>query len=281
MSTKASGPKWVIGIVVVALVLIAAYLVLKHRREALTHVPASTQSAPAVASTTPPPVQHPISQAQVNPAAASTVPLPALDDSDAPVRDAIARLGGSGMRSLLASSALIPRAVAAVNALSGKSLPANVLPVHAPKGSFKTTTSGGDTVTDTDRYMPYVQPFEQADTQAMVAWYVHYYPLFEQAWQQLGVPQKSFNDRLVTVIDHLLATPDLKQPAKLVADGGVYRFADADLESRSIGQKLLLRLGPADEAKVKAKLRAIRTAITGENAPEAASSATAPAPAGG
>lgn len=283
MSTKSSGPRLGIGIVVVALVLIAAYLVLKHRHETLRHFPASAQSAPAAPTTVPPPEHHPISKAQVSPAEAGTAPLPALDNSDEPVADALARIGGSGVRSLLVSSALIPRMVAAVNALPGKTLPENVMPVKGPKGNFKTTKSGTDTVADTGRYMPYVQSFEQADTQAMVAWYVHYYPLFQQAWKQLGVPHKSFNDRLVEVIDQLLATPNLQQPARLVAESGAYRFSNPDYESRSIGQKLMLRLGPDDEAKVKTKLHAIRVAITGEQAPATTSSAAQvnPLPSGG
>lgn len=277
MSTNASGMKWGIGIVVLVLVVLAAYLIFSHRHTAMAPAPSNAQSTPAVASTAPPPEAHPIREVQVNPAVADTAPLPALDHSDAMTRDALSRLGGSAVKSLLVPSALIPRMVASINALTGKTLPENVLPVHGPKGHFRTVGAGGQlqvAPANAERYAPYVTAFEQADTQALVAWYVHNYPLFEQAWKQLGVPQKSFNDRLVTVIDQLLATPDLMHAPDLVADGSVYRFADPGLESRSIGQKLLLRLGPDREAKVKQKLQAIRDAITGSHAPAAASSAS-------
>ncbi|WP_210217149.1 DUF3014 domain-containing protein, partial [Klebsiella pneumoniae] len=43
---------------------------------------------------------------------------------------------------------------------------------------------------------------------------------------------------------------------------GRYRFADATLQSRSIGQKALLRMDVAQARAVKQQLRAIRAAIT-------------------
>lgn len=40
-----------------------------------------------------------------------------------------------------------------------------------------------------------------------MALYVQLYPLFQQANVELGYPKSHFNDRVVTVIDHLLAAP--------------------------------------------------------------------------
>jgi hypothetical protein len=42
----------------------------------------------------------------------------------------------------------------------------------------------------------------------------------------------------------------------------MYKFADPGLESMSAGQKLLLRMGPDNAARVKAKLKAVRDLIT-------------------
>jgi hypothetical protein len=41
-----------------------------------------------------------------------------------------------------------------------------------------------------------------------------------------------------------------------------YEFADAELEALPAGQKILIRIGPANAAKVKAKLREIRGELT-------------------
>jgi hypothetical protein len=40
-----------------------------------------------------------------------------------------------------------------------------------------------------------------------------------------------------------------------------YEYADAELENRSAGQKLLMRMGAANERAIKAKLREFRAEI--------------------
>jgi hypothetical protein len=98
--------------------------------------------------------------------------------------------------------------------------------------------------------------------QQVAAVYVHFYPLFQEAYQDLGYPNGYFNDRLVQVIDSLLATPQPAAPIQLVRPNVMYTFADPALESRPAGQKLLIRMGPDNAAIIKAKLTELRTAIT-------------------
>jgi Protein of unknown function (DUF3014) len=100
------------------------------------------------------------------------------------------------------------------------------------------------------------------DMQQVAAVYVHFYPLFQGAYQDLGYPNGYFNDRLVQVIDNLLATPQPAAPIQLVRPNVMYTFADPALESRPAGQKLLIRMGPENAAAVKAKLTELRAAIT-------------------
>jgi len=107
----------------------------------------------------------------------------------------------------------------------------------------------------------------------LVALYARLYPLCQRAYGELGYPNRYFNDRLIDVIDHLLATPEVKGPIKLVppdVKGPVklerpwvmYEFADPELEARSAGQKILIRMGAGNAARVKAKLRDIRRQLT-------------------
>jgi Protein of unknown function (DUF3014) len=42
----------------------------------------------------------------------------------------------------------------------------------------------------------------------------------------------------------------------------MYEFADPALEARSAGQKIMIRMGSENAAKVKAKLREIRREVT-------------------
>ncbi len=87
---------------------------------------------------------------------------------------------------------------------------------------------------------------QSTDTKQLGALYIRYYPLFQQAYEDLGYPGQYFNDRLVQVIDHLLQTPDVRGPIQLKQGRVFYEYADPALEARSAGQKLLLRMGAAE-----------------------------------
>ena len=240
---------------------------------------ASTASTPTPVSAAGTPIQHPIEQAQAGPATASTAALPALGDSDADVASALIRLaGGDALSSLLVRQQIIARIVATIDALPRRGLSTYMLPVHTPKGAFGTDDSGGATVIgakNAARYAPYMKIIEGADPQTVVAWYVHAYPLFQEAYRQLGYPKGYFNDRLIVVIDDMLTAPEPAQPPALMRSRAYYVYTDPALESLSAGQKLLLRVGPANEATIKDKLRAIRTALVGQQlqAPEPAGTA--------
>jgi hypothetical protein len=101
------------------------------------------------------------------------------------------------------------------------------------------------------------------DPHALVAWYKHNYPLFQEAYRELGYPRGYFNDRLIAAIDDMLAAPDVTGPVAVVRSGAHYHFVDAQLQSLSNGQKLMVRLGPANEAQFKAKLHMIRALLEG------------------
>jgi hypothetical protein len=282
MNTPSSSWKWGIGIVIVLIVAVTAYLGLRHHDQKSTLATAETASAPAPAASAPV-EQHPISDVQVHPAHASTAPLPALDHSDGMVRDALTTLSGKQLDALLSGKALIPRIVATINALPDAKLSPQMVPVHSPRGAFAVTQNKGGTIMATanaHRYDRYVEPFLAVDNNALVTWYVRNYPLFEEAWKQLGIPQKHFNDRLITVIDLLLATPTPDKPPQLVAENGNYVFANPQLERLSAGQKIMLRLDAKQENQVKAKLTALRAMLVGKQFPAASASAATAASSG-
>jgi hypothetical protein len=178
--------------------------------------------------------------------------------------------GDSALRSLLVPTQIIPHAVATIDALPRRMVGRRVLPLHEPKGAFLVTSVDGKTVISTKnvaRYAPYMHALEAADTTQLTDWYVSHYPLFQQAYEQLGYPKGYFNDRLIAVIDNLLATPDPSQAPALAQPNVLYTYADPSLESLSAGQKMLLRVGPANEAKIKVKLRTIRARLVGQKLP--------------
>jgi hypothetical protein len=103
--------------------------------------------------------------------------------------------------------------------------------------------------------------------------YRELYPLFQSAYEGIGFPGRHFNDRLVDVIDHLLATPEPTEPLtvqQVDVKGSVpslrpwvrYEFSDPELEARSAGQKIFLRIGLEHQRRLKAKLAEVRRLVT-------------------
>ena len=154
--------------------------------------------------------------------------------------------------------------VVTVDNLSRKRAAVQLWPVKPVPGQFM--IHGDDQHATLDpanyqRYTTYVQVLQMVDTKQLADLYFHFYPLFQQAYQNLGYPNGYFNDRLVETIDNLLQTPDVKGDVALVRPNVMYQYADPNLESLSAGQKVLLRMGPDNEAAVKAKLRELKAAI--------------------
>jgi hypothetical protein len=270
MSKQNSVGDWIVAVIVVIGVVAAGVYLARRAMQpqtasTSTTLPSSSSSLTPGASASA--VQHPISQASV-PAESSTAALPALGDSDASVAAALSSLAGAGhLGSLLLPQQIIPRIVATIDSLPRRGLSTFMLPARTPKGAFMVDSGAAGAVMserNIERYAPYMSVVESVDTQKLVAWYVHAYPLFQDAYRQLGYPKGYFNDRLIVVIDNLLAAPDLAQAAALVPSKSVYAYTDPSLESLSAGQKLMLRVGPANEAKLKAKLREIRKQLLGQ-----------------
>lgn len=266
---KSGSSGWVPAVIVVAVIVaVGAWVAWRATQPNAGAGPASASTAATASTTAPPPaagIQHPIAQASV-PAPASTAPLPALGDSDASVRSALVALGGDGLKDLLLPQSVVNHIVATVDALPRHELGSSfILPLHTPHGAFRVGETQGILTADArnaERYAPYMAIVQHADPQALVAWYVHSYPLFQQAWRELGYPKGYFNDRLIVAIDDILAAPMPAQPPALQLEKGRYVYVDPALESLSVGQKLMLRVGPANETELKAKLRTIRDLLT-------------------
>src|SRR5215470_10608927 len=261
---------WVVPIVVVA-AGVAGYLLWQQTREAAPKPEPQRVEAPPAAPAEPaePQVRHPIEQArpQAQEQPADAAPLPPLAESDQLVQDALTSLiGADSVRTFLNVDGFVRRVVVTVDNLPRKKVALRQWPVQPTAERFLTAGKDDEVSLDPSnarRYAPFVQLVESVDTGKAVALYVRFYPLFQRAYADLGYPDHYFNDRLVEVIDHLLATPTVTGPVKLARPWVLYEYADPTLESRSAGQKILIRMGPENAARLKAKLREIRKQITG------------------
>jgi len=232
------------------------------------HTRAAKPAAPAVAAL-PAPVQeepaiaHPIPQSAAD---ATKGALPDLANSDSAVSSAVAALAGdAAVKSYLAADNIIRRLVVTVDNLPRQKIAVDKRPINALPGSF---IADGDELHSTlstqnfARYQPMVDVVRKLDMQQLATVYVRFYPLFQGVYQNLGYPNGYFNDRLVQVIDVLLATPQISGPIDLVRPNVMYVYADPTLEARPAGQKLLIRMGPENAAAIKTKLVELRAAVT-------------------
>lgn len=236
-------------------------------------------SAPPVAAAPPAlPASEPASGPQ-NPVETLAPPeatLPALAGSDDHVARALGELlGARDIAAFLQMDGLVRRVVATVDNLGREHAPARLWPVHPTPERF-VVVGGGPVQTigldNAARYGALVRWIESVNMERAVALYARLYPLFQQAYEELGYPGRYFNDRLVAVIDHLLQAPEPASPVavKLTeVKGDVpslrpwvrYEFADPQLQSLSSGQKIMVRVGLENERRLKARLKALRTLV--------------------
>jgi Protein of unknown function (DUF3014) len=227
--------------------------------------------APPVQSAAPAPLTAP-SQAAAEPAIRNPVPepsdakpLPALKESDPDVRGSLAEVFGTkAVSQFLVPENIVRHIVVTVDNLPRRKVAVELRPVKPTPGETVTATQGDITTLGSanyERYAPLIKVVQNMDTKALANVYFRLYPLFQQSYEDLGYPGQYFNDRLVEVIDELLRTPDIQGPIQLTQPKVFYEYADPKLESLSSGQKLLLRMGPVNEAVVKAKLRELRRTV--------------------
>jgi hypothetical protein len=209
---------------------------------------------------------HPVEPLDVVPGEGELVELPPLEESDSYFALALTDLFGPEIEALLADEALIDKSVATVDNLSRDRVAEKIRPLGRLPGNFTVAAAGDNgpfylSPDNYPRYDPLVNMVTGADLDAMVATYRRFYPLFQEAFAQLGYPDAYFNDRVVAVIDHLLETPEPELPVRLVQPHVLYQFEDPELEALSSGQKLLLRMGPERAERIKAVLRDVRAQI--------------------
>ena len=251
---------------VVPVILIGAglggYLYYTKSQEAPPPPAAKVTAPPAPAvDTAPPAIAHPIP----GDSNAAQPALPLLNESDAPLHDALAKLANAkSLDQLLVPENLVRNIVVTVDNLPRSKTAVERRPVQVTPGSALVVASGDEiTLSEANyaRYAPFVSLVQSTDAKQLSTLYFHYYPLFQESYENLGYPDKYFNDRLVEVIDNLLATPTPKGPIKLTQPRVFYEYADPALENLSAGQKVLLRMGSANAAQLKKKMREFRALI--------------------
>jgi len=273
----------VIAITVLVLGGIAWYVYESRPEPAAEPPPVAEIAAEPAAPVIPPPPPVTETAAEAEPAAPppapEEAPLPPLEESDVYTGEILSALVGeaAALRYFTAEN-VVAKAVATIDALSGRQVPKPILALQGPGDEYPALevadpatiirNEAGDPMPQFvpdpaayGRYTPYVEMLEAVDPDTFVAELRRNAPLFDEAWRQLGYADGRFEDRLARVIDELLATPEMTEPPMLVKPEAYYRFVDENLESLGAGQKLLLRMGEDNAARVKSWLSQVRQAL--------------------
>jgi len=212
------------------------------------------------------PIQFPVPEPLVT-ETEPVEPLPELDQSDESVEQYYNELAAnSPATDLLLFQTFIRNFVVIVDNLTTDKLPQQYLFFRPPAGEFLVTPGEGDisylNPANYNRYIPFIRLLESIDTDRLVNIYYYLYPLFQQAYVELGYPDRYFNDRLIEVITNILQAPDVSGTPTLEQPSVYYKFSDPALETLPAGQKILVRMGTENATLVRARLQDLLQKLT-------------------
>ncbi|MEX0962746.1 MAG: DUF3014 domain-containing protein [Pseudohongiellaceae bacterium] len=221
------------------------------------------EEPPAVAATPvieEPPVEVEIIEPAVEEAPSELVQLPSLNNSDAFVFEGLRALSnGAAVIRLLADEQLIRGIVVFADNISRGGFPQTGLPYKGVQGEMTVRNIDENLfVMDAsahDRFDPIIDTFVAVDTDQAMMLYRTLQPLFQQAYAEIGYRNVDFGDTLRSAINRVLRTSDVEGPYQLVKPSVMYLYADANIENMEEVQKQLIRIGPENTEKLKAKLR--------------------------
>ncbi|MFQ3190308.1 MAG: hypothetical protein ACI936_001438 [Paraglaciecola sp.] len=263
-SKKSLAPHFTIGAIVLAIVL--ALVLWPSEPEPVIVEPAPLVVEPKIEPTIeeqPAIVIPEIVEEQPEP---EIIPEPVpLDTSDGAVKTKLLALSDyDAFARLLINEALLQRFVIMTNTLAEENISANNRVLVQPEKPFRTYRQADKEWIDPasyKRYAPYVKVFESLETESLLQLYREYKPAIEKIFAEIGSPSDSFDEKLERAIDVLLDTPEVPSPVEVYTDSVMYKFADRQLESLTAPQKQLLRTGPENMRRIKAKLRELKETL--------------------
>jgi hypothetical protein len=245
-----AGP-WIVGALLVVAAAGALYVLVGRRQ------PAAGQAAKPVAVT-----ETPARPLGGNP---QQIDVPALDESDPLVRVLVHALSSSPLvAAWLTTNGLIRNFTVVVDNIASGAPPVTHLKVLRPRSSFRVLGPNGELQVDPqsyERYTGVADAVASIDSAGAARLYATLKPRIEEAYVDLGYPDRPFDRTLQRAIVTLLETPEVNGPIRVQTKGIGYAFADHRLEDLSGPQKELLRMGPKNVRVIQAKLRDIALAL--------------------
>jgi hypothetical protein len=245
---------WLIPLIlVVGLAAALLYLSQEPQEPPIIAEPAELVPPPVAEDTPRHPLPLPLETEEESP---PLPPLPLLEDSDETVAQSLVELLGADIELQLVDASLVEKFVTTMDNLPRSHVAEKIRPLKRVSGLFlvEAHEDGESYLINPDNYRRYdllVNLATSVSADHVAATYRRFYPLLQEAYVNLGYPDGYFNDRVVETIDHLLDTPHPTEPLALVRPHVLYEYADPRLEALSSGQKLLLRMGSDNAARVR------------------------------
>jgi len=189
-------------------------------------------------------------------------PLPSLANSDAYTHKKVIEVAdGMAIGPLVIEDNIVRQFVVFVDNLAQGELARKVSPLTAPNSHFSVSDIANKTYLNPDsyhRYDLYADFLASLNEAELAKTYKEMTPLLNEAFNELGYNDLSFNSRMDQAITTMLNAPIIEQPIELNGVSVNYQFVDPDLEALPNAQKLMIRMGPDNARKVKSALRRLQ-----------------------
>lgn len=262
--------RWhIVAIGAVVIVAVVALLVWRAQPAAptiLEEAPPLTPDRPPVESPAPTPAPPPAVETAPPEACVlpPPVPLPPLAESDAAVAGEVTGCVGGLAPLWLAEDDLLRRAAAVVAAAAAGRVPRGQLAFMAVTGPFQTVERDGVAYLDPDsydRYVRFVDIVTCVSPERAVALIARFEPLMAEALAALGETGPDVQHGVDALLEKVLAVPMPRGFVPLTRPNVLYEYADPSLEALDDFQKQLLRMGPANLARLQDHARAVRAEL--------------------
>jgi len=273
--------RWhVVAIGAVVIVAVAALLVWRAQPAA----PTIPEEAPLLTPEEPPPED--LAPTPALPPAVETalpepcvpppppVPLPVLAESDAAVAGEVTGCVGGLAPGWLVQDDLLRRAAAVLAGVAAGRVPRGQLDFMAVTGPFRTVERNGVAYLDPDsydRYVRFVDTVTCVSPERAVALIARFEPLLAEAMAALGEEGPGVRAGIDALLEKVLAVPMPQGFVPLSRPNVLYEYADPSLEALDDFQKQLLRMGPANLARLQDHARAVRAELARPEPPAAES----------
>jgi hypothetical protein len=267
-------PHFVIGTAILAVILAVFFWPSEQPQEVETVVIPPPVEQPAIlpepvieAPIVPPLPPEPITpEPEISPPVVVQAPEPEpLDLSDGAVKTKLISLSDyDAFARLLIDDSVLQRFVVTTTSLADETISPSHRVLNNPEKPFRTYKQADKDWIDPasyKRYTPYVDVFDSLETESLLGLYQEYKPAIEEIFAEISGPDDDFNEKLIDAIDILLDTPEVPVPVEVFTDSVMFKFADPQLEELAAPQKQLLRTGPENMRRIKAKLREVKQAL--------------------